>query len=56
MKELLQTIGKEGFISLNGLKVNVKVLDVKNSYGRIRYQVTPLSGEGEIWVENIVVK
>lgn len=50
-KETLKAIGKKGTISIGGLRVNVKITDVKNSYGHDRYFVTPVSGEGEIWVE-----
>ena len=53
MKELLAVINKEGFITTGGLRVDVKVTDVKQSYGRTRYLVTPLAGEGEVWVESV---
>jgi len=56
MKELMQSIGKKGTITAGGLRVNVKVLDVKQSYGRDRYLVTPLSGTGEVWVESITLQ
>lgn len=53
MKELLAVINKEGFITTGGLRVDVKVTDVKQSYGRTRYLVTPIAGEGEVWVESV---
>lgn len=52
MKELLANIGKEGHIYAGGLTINVKVLDVKTSYGNLRYLVTPLSGSNEVWVND----
>lgn len=56
MKEFLETINKEGHIVTdNGLSINVTIKDVKTAYGNIRYLVTPVSGEGEAWVENVVV-
>ena len=54
-KELMTFIGKEGTTNLNGLLVGVRILDVKNQYGRIRYQVTPIVGSREIWVESISI-
>lgn len=55
MKEYLEKIGKEGEINLNGLTVRVKIQDVKRSYGKIRYHVTPVTGSGDIWTENVVI-
>jgi hypothetical protein len=51
--EAVQIIGKTAEIHLNGLTIEVKILDVKQSYGRTRYQVTPVAGSNEIWVESI---
>ncbi len=56
MKELLAVINKEGTITTGGLKVNIRVNDVKQSYGRTRYLVSPISGEGEVWVESVSFK
>ena len=53
VKELAQIIGKETSIYIGGLTVYVRVTDVKMSYGRVRYQVSPLLGAGSIWVESI---
>ena len=53
MKELLQNIGKEASVNIGELKVSVKILDVKMSYGKTRFLITPLSGSGEVWIENI---
>jgi hypothetical protein len=55
MKEQLKLIGKKATIWAGGLKVNVKILDFKSSYGHDRYKVTPVSGEGEVWVEKVTV-
>lgn len=46
-------LGKKGTIRLGGLTIEVEIQDVKVSYGRNRYLVSPLSGAGEIWVESI---
>lgn len=48
-------VGKTGQVNLGGLLVNVKIIDVKQSYGRDRYKVTPVSGKGEIWIERITL-
>ena len=49
-------VGKKGYIVIiGGMMVDVKIKDVKNSYGRTRYLVTPVQGSGEAWVENITL-
>jgi len=52
-KDLVQYIGKEGYVNYYDLRINIKVLDVKMAYGRTRFQITPLSGSGEEWVEGV---
>lgn len=33
------------------LLVPVRIKDAKSSYGRIRYLITPVNGDGEVWIE-----
>ena len=56
MKDQLKLINKKAVIKVGGLSVFVKILDFKSSYGHDRYLVTPLSGEGKVWVETITLK
>lgn len=56
MKEKMKLIGKKAIISTGGLKVNVKVLDYKQTYGHERWLVSPVSGDGKVWVEKILIK
>ena len=51
--EAAQLVGKEAAVRLDGLRVNVRVQNVKQSYGKIRWLVTPLSGSGFKWVEQL---
>lgn len=44
-------VGKEGSILLNGLRINVKCLDIKEVYGKRRWLISPLSGVGQTWTE-----
>lgn len=54
MIELIeQYVGRTGVIKLDGLEIEVKIGDVKQSWGKTRYLVSPVAGEGEKWVENI---
>lgn len=50
-KEASEVIGKEGTIIAAGFRIGVKVLDYKNSYGKDRWLVTPVTGSGQVWVE-----
>ena len=54
VSEYAGMVGSENFqVNLNGLSVHVRILDVKVSYGTVRYQVTPLAGSGSVWVQNV---
>lgn len=48
---------KKGKIKENNLTINVKILDSRVRYGHLDLKVTPLNGEGEVWVErkNILI-
>jgi hypothetical protein len=49
--EAAQLVGKTGSIELEGyFKVPVKIENVKQSYGKIRWLVTPIGGSGYRWV------
>ena len=51
LKDKMASIGKQGTVFLDGLMVKVKIVDFKQSYGRDRWLVTPISGTGEKWIE-----
>lgn len=53
--ELASLVGQEGTVNLGAFNVRVKVLDVKESYGRVRYQVAPVAGSGEMWTERLTL-
>lgn len=56
LQELTATIGRHGSITvLGGVGVTVQVIDVKMSYGKVRYLVKPLNGWGSAWVENFIL-
>lgn len=56
VKDSAKLIGKIGTIKLqNGLLVEVMITDVKTSYGRTRYLVTPIAGERTAWVEDLKI-
>jgi hypothetical protein len=55
MKELMEAVGKKGLVYLEGLKVEVEILDVKNSYGNTRYLIKPVAGTGEVWKEQVTL-
>ena len=56
MKNLIEKyVGKKATIFAAGLKVEVTITDVKTSYGRDRYLVTPVAGAGEVWVESVTL-
>ncbi len=54
-KEVETYVGKKAVVELGGLTVEVKIIDVKKSYGRDRFLISPVSGKGEVWVENVTL-
>jgi hypothetical protein len=46
-------VGKKGLVIMRGLVVYVTIKDVKKTYGRDRYLITPVMGSGEKWVEKV---
>lgn len=49
--KLAQAIGKQALLRTEGFMVHVTINDVKQSYGNVRYYVTPVSGSGSAWVD-----
>jgi hypothetical protein len=54
-KEKIANVGKKGTIYAGGFKVEVEIVDYKNSYGRDRWLVKPVAGSGEVWTEQNVI-
>ena len=50
-KELQKYIGKEYILPIKGIRIPVKVVDVKENWGRVILEVEPTSGEGSAWFE-----
>ena len=48
--EYLELMGKHATYWINDLEVNVKIIDIKSSYGNIRVLITPIAGNGFTWV------
>ena len=55
MKDLIEKyVGKKVGVNFTGnVIVYCAVQDVKIAWGKERYLVSPVSGEGEIWVEHV---
>lgn len=50
VKEMSALIGQIGMLKVEDLRVEVEIMDVKQSYGSTRIQVTPTHGIGHQWV------
>ena len=51
--EMAKHIGQQATWYSDGLKVVVTVQDVKQAYGNVLYQITPVAGSGLIWVRDL---
>lgn len=49
--QLAQAVGKLAMLRVEGFQVQVEILDIKQAYGNIRYQVVPTNGMGTAWVD-----
>lgn len=50
--DAVNQIGKTATLDMGYLKVRVLIKNVKHAYGRIRFEVTPCSGEGTDTVDS----
>lgn len=55
-REAMQAVGKTGALQLGPFAVSVKILDVREVYGRVNFLVTPIAGEGQAWKAETSVK
>jgi len=58
VKEMAQCIGQRGLLNITNteIRIPVVILNVRQTFGRIDYQVTPIGGDGETWVQSNRVK
>jgi len=47
---LNQYIGKNAIVEIDKLKIQVRILDGRFSFGRADLLVTPIAGSGEKWI------
>jgi len=50
-KQMLPALGAAVLVTFESVTVECEVIDVKNSYGKPRLLISPVSGSGEQWVE-----
>ena len=55
-REIAELLNKRATVELNGMTVNVKILDGREAYGRTDVLITPISGSGQTWVSAERVK
>lgn len=51
-KELAVNIGKKGFLDIGNMQVHVEIIDARQVFHRVDFQVTPVDGNGNTWVES----
>ncbi len=49
--EMARVIGEKCTVRCEGFAIGMKVIDVKQAYGRLRVLVEPLNGTGQQWVD-----
>lgn len=59
VKEMAEVIGKRCMVTVflsDSITFPAEIKDVRQSYGRLDYRITPVGGEGLIWVSAERVK
>lgn len=50
-REMMQYVGMVASVQVESWIVPMKIVDVKESWGRLRFLVTPIHGTGTAWIE-----
>lgn len=53
IKDAIKLIGSRAYSKVHGAELEVKIKDVKQTYGHFRFLVAPIAGKGEFWTEKI---
>lgn len=48
---MVALLGKPAEYAIDGMKINVTIVDVRKVYNRTDYKITPESGSGTKWVD-----
>lgn len=51
VQQLIPAIGQDVMVRFESIVVACKVVDAKNSWGKVRVQIVPMSGTGTQWIE-----
>jgi hypothetical protein len=49
--QMATRIGQNAVLEVKGMRVFVEVTDVRQVWGKVQYQITPVVGEGSTWVD-----
>ena len=52
MKELMKKLGKMAVFITDGMSFDVEITNVRKAFGRIDYEIKPMSGSGSKWVSS----
>jgi len=48
-------VGSIKQIAYLNMKMDVRIMDIKNAYGNTRFLVAPVSGTGETWINALTI-
>ena len=49
-KELATYIDQDAWLNIEDLRVHVRIMDVRSSFGNVQFLVHPIGGLGQQWV------
>jgi hypothetical protein len=50
-KQMIPAVGETVIVRVESFQVRMRILDAKSAYGNVRLLVTPVTGEGEAWID-----
>lgn len=50
--DLIKLVNKSALWSVSNVKVEVRTIDARQSFGRVDVRITPAQGSGETWVDS----
>ena len=56
LRDEQRAVGREGFVSTNGLEMSVIIRDVRLKPHAVDYLIEPTAGKGQAWIDGHQVK
>jgi len=52
VREMVDSAKRDGIYHVNGLLIPVHIVDIRQVFSRVDYQITPVNGSGMTWTSS----